>query len=1349
MASYNEPKVWAGVSQSTNRPHVGSYIVYINGIEVPTKSVSQRYGVWQIPEMQIEMVADPVLTRLGTEDRVQVVVFYLDDIQPDPSVVPQFRLFGEGEIVGWGYQNTPGGRSIVFTCVNQIAVLTQLFVQFLTQVDDYSAYSTTPTTSQFGTATSSIVFPHSLFTEGLLRTNTPTPPAGTATPEAGAAPGSPNVATDPATAPTGNAAAAVTGVDPVLVPNAIQRPFDFLFNVIKAMLEKKLPNTVRTIPAANFFARWARLTNFVNHFVGFPVFDEGGDKNVFPALKAIQSVNAVDVLVRNLLPQMQNAGSLFDMLQLVYQQVFMEIAMIPTMPLIHADLKTGIIDAAPLTEDRRLVPDSLRPSVAYQEHSLGIKDGYVYDTTTGIAVTLTSGNGIVITDNGYFDSVTGAPVTYESTTAAEEQRALVEQSVGDGTKYVARQPPDPLKPYRIPMYFSKPQLLFGLPPACNAIFPSQIKMLSYSETFVTQPTRLYFNDEVVNNLLKTQGINNTLISNALATGYPPEVNVGNQIRLNEHAGLNGKNFLLFPEEFFKGPVMDRRTVPPWLFFLAQAEFAKKKPPAPEATPEGTPTTGVAPSVSGTDATTAATTASTAATQTALSVIIPPAALIDRRKENTGIANYGTRDWKNITGITLHHTSCVFDLANIPRWNTLKAHFGIRRDGKILYCIDVTTKVWHAQGLSHGDVGIEMEGYYAGVEGDLSTFTQESSWKTPRKPMSPAAELISASREAVRYIVDLVASHGGRIKYIHAHRQASRGRTSDPGSALWKEVGMHMIEELGLSDGGKGFRVGTGSPIPKEWNPLYTDIPYRGINKSVSSPPQPKPQDFGTTYTAPGPQVDMDLYERLKAEDETVYQLYAKYEYFRERYSRRSGAAALAWNPYVVPGFPAAFFDQRATRVDVFAYITTVQQRMSSRDRATDISFIYGRTIQEMFDLMRHELALGSGILATAPKEPIKDVRKVIQSFSQSEDMYRKLFYGGYALYGKDAAFDWRKIIGYAPNTTSGVPEAIYMMGKEETANDAYASAVQTFNAILPKIEELEKARAIAVQKWNTAQQAVAQVASIDQNVLDTISAPLRLSAAERAIQIAEKEIRSIDAALAPLYALKTSTLTIIEDTEERVSTLGLGVVHNVVGNREIVPLPSAESLFQEYDAAMAYNWRPICTLDEYVIFHDAKGEEPIPATGHERSLGARYFGRIRRMTPLKKGFNFPVGADGFQKMPDSAIETPMICTSKGEEPANWTPQGYRVAPPAGVAEIPRSGATPTTTAPVVGPPSTEEAAQAAATRVANMSQVPGVKSGTGPHGENANTDFPQTRADWDTILLAYRNNVYYVKAPRG
>ena len=847
-----------GAAFTNNAAHTAAFIVYINGLEVPCKSVSLRYGVWQIPEMQLEMVADPVLTRLGFEDRVQVVVFYLDDIGISAGVAPEFRLFGEGEITGWAYQNTPSGRSIVFTCVNQFAIFTQLFVQFLTGLDDMIGHSTHPGngTYQVATPSSQIVFPFSLFVQGLI-------------------PGAP-----PSPATEGGAASAdVVSQD----PGSITRPFDFLYNCVKNMIGAQVPAEQRTVPAVNFFTRWARLTNFHNRFAALPVFDDGGDKNIFPVLKALQTTSAIDVIAKNLIPQVQNAGSIYDMLQLVYQTMYMEIAMIPGMPLVAVDLKTDHVDTTDL-----------------------------------------------------------------------QGRKLVEGTGDDAKKYVAPRPAEPTKPLRLQNYFAKPQLLFGLPPACNVIFPSQIQMYAYDENYATQPTRLYFNDEVLHRLFKAgkSGLDETIM-NALATAYPPEANAANQQRF-EDPKQNGKNFLLFPEEFFKGPVMDRRNIPPWLYFLKQHEST------------ATPTTDESP---------------------------PP---------------------------------------------------------------------------------------------------------------------------------------------------------------------------------------------------------------------------------APDPAAAADVYAQLQGGNPTVYELYAEYEFFRERYARRSGSLVLSFNPYVVPGFPMAVFDNRQTRVDIFAYVTTVQQKLSHRGgRSTQVSFAYGRTIQEMFDLLSQEFAEGASVAATAPREPVRDVRKVVQDFEESEAFYRRLFFGGRNLLHKDAAFDWRKVIGYRPAVAGDTPERLFVNGVSEAQLDRQPGAAPP----------------------------------------------------------------------AP-------------------------VAHNLVGDREIVPLPAAQALFDHYDSAMAYNWRPICTLDEYIQFHDSVGEGAIPAEGHPRSVGARYYNRLRRLAPLTPETKRPESASG---------RAGAEATPPGSAASEGHPQDAELPPTA--ESNPASAASP------VAPTSVP------------ASRARGLTSGTGPHGTNGPGDFPQTRDDWDRILLAYRNNV--------
>jgi hypothetical protein len=131
---------------------------------------------------------------------------------------------------------------------------------------------------------------------------------------------------------------------------------------------------------------------------------------------------------------------------------------------------------------------------------------------------------------------------------------------------------NPTQPLRLAQYFVKPQMLFGLPPACNLIFPSMITSYQYSENYWRQPTRSYVNDQFY-----TSTMNKTpMVAAATTVGYPEEINAALHSR---HEGSptsttapnptsTGKNVLVFPEEFFKGPVVSRAPVPAWFTYLA-------------------------------------------------------------------------------------------------------------------------------------------------------------------------------------------------------------------------------------------------------------------------------------------------------------------------------------------------------------------------------------------------------------------------------------------------------------------------------------------------------------------------------------------------------------------------------------------------------------------------------------------------------------------------------------------------------------------------------------------------------------------------------------------------------------
>jgi N-acetylmuramoyl-L-alanine amidase len=208
---------------------------------------------------------------------------------------------------------------------------------------------------------------------------------------------------------------------------------------------------------------------------------------------------------------------------------------------------------------------------------------------------------------------------------------------------------------------------------------------------------------------------------------------------------------------------------------------------------------------------------------------PPLALsiIDERSKHPHkgrSASKPHRKWSEITAVVLHQTAS--NLGEKPTsWHGVPIHFGITRAGKIIQLYDLTEVCNHANGLNGRSVGIEIDGWFAGVEGDPRTLWQPKGLSTPRKPMTLPIEQAKAAQDAVRYIVETVAANGGTVTHVHAHRQSSQDRQSDPGSLIWQAIGIWAQTSLALSDGGKNFAVGTGLNIPASWDARYTGNKY--------------------------------------------------------------------------------------------------------------------------------------------------------------------------------------------------------------------------------------------------------------------------------------------------------------------------------------------------------------------------------------------------------------------------------------------------------------------------------------------------------------------------------------------
>ena len=280
--------------------HQGAWLVYMNGIEIPCPSVVVDYGVGTIPSATLSFAPHRLLQRLGSEDRIEVVIFYLDTtLDPDK---PAYRLLFEGEILGWSYRNSPSGRSMSFDAVADITVFKELYFFFMNTVEAAVGAATTPGFNANNVSQPGAFYPFSLFKKGLL-SGSKKPPAD------------------------------------------IDRPYELVYNVLRGLLSSDLPPEHRTLPAANFFARLVRKRNFINRFIALPVFEDEADDSagVFPIFKAVQADFALSTIQENLAATVGGTGSVYDVLEHVLGVVYCELAMLPTAPCYRVRLSDGTV----------------------------------------------------------------------------------------------------------------------------------------------------------------------------------------------------------------------------------------------------------------------------------------------------------------------------------------------------------------------------------------------------------------------------------------------------------------------------------------------------------------------------------------------------------------------------------------------------------------------------------------------------------------------------------------------------------------------------------------------------------------------------------------------------------------------------------------------------------------------------------------------------------------------------------------------------------------------------------------------------------------------------------------------
>jgi hypothetical protein len=1228
------------------RAYQNSWIVYINGLQVPVAAVQTSHGVWQIPEAAVQMVPDPVLQRLGAEDRVQVQAFYCDQWFRSP---PEFCLLFDGEIVAWSYVSTTNSRSISFSCVDYTQILTQLFFFFMSSFDDIAVgvsgaaigvQGSTVQLAGFGA-----LYPYSLFTQGLADTSS-----------------------------TGD-----TGV--------ISRPIDFAYNIVRALIKADHPN--RTVPGANFFAPWAKRTNYHKRWIALPYVDADPSGTpglgVFPILRAKQAEEALAAVARKA-SNVGSQGSMWDMLGEVLKTMMMEIAMIPTPAAVRSDFR------------------SLLPK--------GPVDGNA--------------------DNVFLTN-----------------------------------------------YFVKPQFLFGLPPACNVFFPPQISDYAYNENYITQPTRMYFNEETILSYLNRNatpnGVNSvgaSLMQDALCTAYPEEVD--NAARAAVHAeAQNGKNLLVYPEEFFKGPVIDRRAMPSWFVFLQQSmQGATGAENATEDSADASDVEGNSVESPGEVGTRTATSGEdlsgathavfwkeevfrrlittmpgrgaliSVADQRNLSLYRSPAAatpgpatppqvfpLLDPQKTaGFGDTFFAARPSTANNGGRIH---AGHDIA-VPDYET-----------KVVST--VPGKVVRIRTYDHHTNRTQWQGNAVHIEDEHGALHQYMHLESIDKsifdlPRDPQTERLTTPYPVTARQVIGVAGNSGR----------GRARGGAGGKHLHYDVTTKNGYRLNYSDRLRRLRRGRG------FSPASTE---------TTTAPAASPPSSPNVARADNSSGDTE---------QNIFQLYAAYEYYKERYARRQGAVSMPFNPYPVAGFPCATFDRRSSSVDTMGYIMSVRHTLTTQSWSTDVAFSHGRTLQEMFSLMQRQaayenarlglrqqeisqavesrqitnpnevedqtadaalagIALPGGPIATAPAEPIPEIRALIQDFTRADEFYKAVFYHGPSP-GADVLTAEQALRTSTTTATAAVPfvtadqvaataaaagETVVVNGRRTTVlNSATEQVLAAQGAVAGTVNQgggrSAPTTAAALTGGGvfrypdiidlitpTGNRVGIQIQGYDPVTRDRLLGlidQIRTGNVEN-----ESELDLFEQAFGSTVVLPNPGEPISEELHRFLNAReyelrSTPATVNVSGDVTIVPRESAEGLFSDFATAMAYNGRPVCTLEEYIAFLGPDGlreglvDPQTASVSRDVQLHpAPFYTRIRR---------FRAGPP-LTRPRTNITNTPTVTDA-----------------PAGQEQVP-----------------VEDATNQGATATFDVAGIP--------------ADFPDTRANWDAVLELYRRNVLAKLSPNS
>lgn len=293
------------------RHALGTYVVYIGGVEVPVNSIDIHFAIGgQDPTALISLAPHRLITRLGAEDRLEVQVFFLDQISYPNQ--PEYRLLFEGSISGWTFQRDAVQVSVGLTVQGIMNVLRALTVEYLTSVTALANYNPLQGTN-IGIADSDLIMPWKLVFFGI-----------------------------------GQEAQLQEGFE----LKRVKRPFDFVFNFLRLIFDTDSHKEFGSIPCAYFYGIYSKKYNFFYRFLPSPLIETTEierevivdgvpvkERGVFiPVLDALQNQTlALATMARSAANQGSSIPA-WETILFILQQLYFEVLQLPAPPCVYADM---------------------------------------------------------------------------------------------------------------------------------------------------------------------------------------------------------------------------------------------------------------------------------------------------------------------------------------------------------------------------------------------------------------------------------------------------------------------------------------------------------------------------------------------------------------------------------------------------------------------------------------------------------------------------------------------------------------------------------------------------------------------------------------------------------------------------------------------------------------------------------------------------------------------------------------------------------------------------------------------------------------------------------------------------